>query len=70
MPKPDRETWDAEVARLAREQYGIELVGPGIPETLDAAYAKGTRPLRTLADLADRFGLQLLPSRRPGGIAP
>lgn len=70
MPKPERETWDAEVARLAREQYGVELVGPDIPQALDAGYAKGVRPLRMVSDLADRFGLELLPSRKPGGIRP
>jgi hypothetical protein len=70
MPKADRETWQAEVARQAVDQYGIELVGPDIPAFLDQAYAKGVRPLRAVSDLADRFKLELLPSRRPGGMRP
>lgn len=70
MTRLERPVWDREVARLLAAQYGCEPTGPDVPAMLEDAYQRGVRPGRMVSDLADRFGLELLPSRRPGGIKP
>lgn len=57
-----REQWDRRVAARLKQTYGVEPLGPDIPEFLDAAYRANKGPRVTAIDLAEKYKLEVLPS--------